>query len=147
MQMQTRGSGLIDGPRHLEHFVWNMSRDLHERSFARECSSRKGNFIKNSFRALCTPQIVSQGLSRHHNVSTSMFHFRNVVQFRLDYFRYVWDSEKTFDRCQHLETFRPFKVSRTFSADWLSVRNGWINNTVMKQILQLVLNLSTLKLY
>ena len=50
-----------------------------------------------------------------------MFHFQNVVQFRLDYFRYVWDSEKTSDRCQHLETFRPFKVSRAFLADWLSV--------------------------
>ena len=56
-----------------------------------------------------------------------MFDFQNVVQFRLDYFRYVWDSEKTSDRCQHLETFRPFKVSRTVSAE--SVRNEWINNS------------------
>ena len=58
----------------------------------------------------------------HLNVSTSMFDFHNVVQFCLDYFCYVWDSEKTSDRRQHLVSFRPFRVSRTSSAE--SVRTN-----------------------
>ena len=129
--------GLIDGPLCLEHFdsLWNMSRDLHGRSFVRECSIRKGKFIKNSFRALCATDRFAAHLSRHLNVSTSMFHFHNVVQFCLDYFCYVWDSEKNnYDRSQHLALF---KVSRIFCS---RERKKLMDKQLIKQIFQLVLN-------
>ena len=128
---------LIDGPRCLEHFdsLWNMSRDLHGRSFVRECSSRKGKFIKNSFRALYTPQIVYRAfIEASKCISTSIFHFYCAVQFCLDYFCYVWDSEKiNSDRSQHLALF---KVSRIFCS---RERKKLMDKQLIKQIFQLAL--------
>ena len=133
----------IGGPRHLEHFVslWNTSRDLHERSFAREVGSRKVR-LSNIVSGPRVPHrsfhmaFIEASKCIHLDVSLSQC---SAILLRLLLLRLgFWKNFRSTPTSCNFQTFSKF-LEHFQQRAW----EPWMN----KQILQLVLNLPALKLY